>query len=123
MIELLAVAAAGAVGAPIRFLVDRYVQRRVATVFPWGTFVINASGVFALGLITGLAVHHGLGPLGRATLGTGLCGAYTTFSTFTYGTVRLIQDGAWWEAMVNVAASLGVGLLAAAAGTGVALVV
>jgi CrcB protein len=121
--EALVVAVAGAVGAPARYLLDRFVQGRVATVFPWGTFVINASGAFLLGVVTGLALHHGLGPLPRAALGPGLCGAYTTFSTFAYETVRLVEDGAWWEAAVNVAASLGVGLLAAGAGLGVTLVV
>ncbi len=123
MIEAVAIAVAGAVGAPARYLLDRFVQQRVATVFPWGTFVINASGAFLLGLITGLALHRGLGPLPRAALGTGFCGTYTTFSTYTYETVRLVEDRAWWEAVVNVAASLGVGLLAAGAGIGLALLV
>lgn len=121
MSEALAIAMAGALGAPARYLLDRLVQQRVATVFPWGTFVINASGAFLLGLVTGLALHGGLGPLPRAALGTGFCGAYSTFSTFTYETVRLVEDWAWWEAAVNVAASLGLGLLAAGAGLGVAL--
>ena len=119
----LAVAATGALGAPARYLVDIVVSDRRRGVFPWGTFVVNATGAFVLGLVTGLALHHGLSPSARTALGTGLCGAYTTFSTFGYETVRLIEDGAWWGAAVNVGASLAVGLVAGAAGLGLTLLV
>jgi len=120
-VTVLLVALGGAVGAPARFLVDGLVAGRARGVFPWGTFVVNASGAFVLGVLTGLGLHHGLGPLPRAALGTGLCGAYTTFSTFSYETVRLMEEGSLTEAALNVAASLIVGLLAGAAGLGPAL--
>jgi CrcB protein len=116
-----AVAATGAVGAPARYLVDSVVSDRRRGAFPWGTFVVNATGAFVLGFVTGLALHHGLPPSARTAVGTGLCGAYTTFSTFAYETVRLIEDRAWWEAALNIVASLAVGLLAGAAGLGLAL--
>ena len=115
------VALGGALGAPARFLVDALVAERARGVFPWGTFVVNASGAFLLGILTGLGLHHGLGPLPRAALGTGFCGAYTTFSTFSYETIRLVEEGSLLEAGLNVAASLALGLLGAGAGLGLAL--
>jgi CrcB protein len=118
----LVVAATGALGAPARYLVGIVVSDRRRGAFPWGTFVVNATGAFVLGFVTGLALHYGLPSSARTAIGTGLCGAYTTFSTFGYETVRLIEDRAWWEAVVNVVASLAVGLLAGAAGLGLALI-
>lgn len=114
-----AVVVAGALGAPARYLIDGYVQHLTVGAFPWGTFAVNISGSFVLGLITGLARYHGLGDLPRAALGPGLCGAFTTFSTFTFGTIRLTEEGAAEEAVKNVGFSLACGL--AAAGAGLAL--
>jgi fluoride exporter len=107
---------AAAVGAPARYLLDGWVQDRTAGAFPWGTFVVNTTGCLALGLLTGLGLYHGLGPTTRAVVGTGGLGAYTTFSTFTFETVRLAEEGAVEEALLNVGGSLVVGLVAAAAG-------
>jgi CrcB protein len=119
---LIGVAVAGAVGAPSRYVLDLLVQQRARGVFPWGTFVVNVTGSFLFGLLTGLAVHHGLGSVPKTVLGTGFCGAYTTFSTFSYETVRLLEEGAFLEAALNVLAGLGVALVAAAAGLGIAAV-
>ena len=120
---ILAVALAGAIGAPARYLLDTLVQERAAGVFPWGTFLVNSSGSFLLGLITGLALYHGLGDVPKTLAGTGFCGSFTTFSTFSYETVRLLEDGARFEAVANVAASVVVGLAAAALGMVVAAAV
>lgn len=106
----------GAVGAPARYLVDGLVQSRARGVFPWGTFVINISGSFVLGVVTGAALYHGLGPLPKTAVGTGFCGAYTTFSTFSYETVRLLEEGSVATASFNAIASVVVGLAAAAGG-------
>jgi fluoride exporter len=106
----------GAVGAPARYLVDGVVQSRARGVFPWGTFVINISGSFVLGVVTGAALYHGLGPLPKTAVGTGFCGAYTTFSTFSYETVRLLEEGSVATASFNAIASVVVGLAAAAGG-------
>ena len=97
--------AAGGGGAVARFLLDRAVVDRTRGVFPWGTLVINVTGSLLLGLITGLALHHGLSKSAKIVLGTGFCGAYTTFSTFSFETVRLIEEGALTEAFRNVAAT------------------
>jgi CrcB protein len=118
---LLLVMAAAAVGAPLRYIVDQVVQHRRDGAFPLGTFTINVTGSLLLGLLTGLARHHGLSAEALTVLGTGLLGGYTTFSTFSYETVRLLEDGALLEATLTVTASLAVGLLAAAAGLGVTL--
>ena len=107
---------AGAVGAPARYLLDGFVQDRTEGAYPWGTFAVNASGSFILGVITSLALHHGLSPAARTVLGTGLCGAYTTFSTFSFETVRLVEEGDAADAVRNVVASLAVGLAAAGLG-------
>jgi CrcB protein len=108
--------AAGAVGAPVRYLLDNAISSRTHGVFPWGTLVINVSGSFLLGLLTGLALFHGFPATPRLILGTGFCGAYTTFSTFAYETVRLAEEGAVNEAVRNALASLVLGAGAAAAG-------
>ncbi len=112
----IAVAVGGLLGAPCRYLLDRGINGRIETDLPWGTFVINISGAFLLGLLTGLTIARHLSPLGNALLGTGFCGAYTTFSTFTFESVRLLEDGRFFEAVANVSASVLIGLGAAAAG-------
>jgi fluoride exporter len=112
----LAFLAAAAIGAPARYLIDGFVQDRTAGAFPWGTFVVNVTGCLVLGVLTGLGLYHGLDATTRTVLGTGGIGAYTTFSTFTFETVRLAEEGAINEALRNVAASFLVGLAAASAG-------
>jgi len=112
----LAFLVAAALGAPARYLIDGLVQDRTDGAFPWGTFVVNVSGCLVVGAITGLGLYHGLGATTRTVVGTGGMGAYTTFSTFTFGTVRLAEEGAISEALRNVAASFVVGLAAASAG-------
>ncbi|HET9516185.1 MAG TPA: fluoride efflux transporter CrcB [Actinoplanes sp.] len=109
-----------ALGAPLRYLADRAVQQRHDSAFPWGTFTVNVVGSFIVGLlIRGTALHEVPGGLG-ALLGTGLCGALTTYSTFGYETVRLLTDRARAFAVLNVAASIGAGLGAAYCGLAVA---
>jgi CrcB protein len=112
---------AAAVGAPVRYVVDQAIQHRWPGAFPAGTLTVNVTGSLVLGLLTGLAAHHGLAPQALTVLGTGLFGGYTTFSTFSYETVRLLEEGAVVAAAVNVAGSLALGLAAAAAGLGLAL--
>lgn len=120
MITLLVVAAAGAIGAPTRYVLDQLVNRRTKDRYPWGTFVINSTGAFLLGLVTGLALYDGFGKLPAALVGAGFCGAYTTFSTFSYETLQLLEEGTMVAAVRNVVGSLVVGLLAAGAGLALA---
>jgi CrcB protein len=118
---VLAVALGGFVGAPARYLADRYVAGRVASDFPWGTFAINLSGSLLLGVLTGLDLHGQIEPSVQALLATGFCGAYTTFSTWSFETVRLFEEGDYAEAVTNALASLALGLVAAGAGLALGL--
>jgi fluoride exporter len=109
---LAGIAVAGALGALARYLLDGWISGR-GGLFPWGTFVINISGSFLLGLVftlftTRLAVQ----PWIRSSLTVGLLGAYTTFSTLTLETVQLAQDGQYLLALCNAAGSLVCGLVA-----------
>jgi fluoride exporter len=110
---ILAVLAGGMIGAPARYLVDRAIQARHDSVFPWGTLAINMTGCALIGFLLGAQRHLGLPPTAFALLGTGLCGGLTTFSTFSYETLRLLEDGSIGEAGVNVAISLVAGVLLA----------
>jgi CrcB protein len=103
----------GMVGAPLRYLTDRAVQSRHDSVFPWGTFAVNVTGCLILGVLTGAALAGAVGSQAQLLLGTGLCGALTTYSTFSYETLRLAETGARFYAVVNVAASVAAGLGAA----------
>ncbi len=114
------IALAGALGAPVRYLVDRFVQGRTQGVFPLGTFVINVSGSFLLGIIAGMALYHAFPDTPAAILGSGFCGAYTTFSTFTYETLALAEEGAYRAMFSNVLLSSIVPALAAGAGLALA---
>ncbi|MFD7997599.1 fluoride efflux transporter CrcB [Streptomyces mirabilis] len=106
----------GMVGAPLRYLTDRAVQTRHDTVFPWGTFAVNVVGCLILGLLTGAVTAGAAGSHLQLFLGTGLCGALTTYSTFSYETLRLTETGAGFYAAANVLVSVTVGLGAAFAG-------
>ena len=116
----LLVIAGAAVGAPLRYLTDRAVQSRHDTVFPWGTFTVNVVGSLVLGLITGAVLAGGMSTDAQLLIGTGLCGALTTYSTFSYETLRLAEDGARFFAAANVVASIVAGLGAAVTGTALA---
>jgi CrcB protein len=115
-----ALVVAGAVGSSVRYLVDIAITERTKGAMPWGTLVVNVTGSLLLGLLTGLALHHGLPKTARVVLGVGFCGAYTTFSSFTFETVRLLEEGASAEALRNVVGTFLAGSLAAAAGLALA---
>ena len=102
----MALVVAGAVGSSVRYLVDIAIAERVRSALPWGTLAINVTGSFVLGAVTGLAIYHGFPRATRVVLGVGFCGAYTTFSAFTFETVRLLEAGASVEAVRNVTATM-----------------
>ena len=83
------VAIAGAIGAPARYALERFVRARRPGDWPWGTFVVNVSGSLALGIVVGLVLAQGVDGDVRTIVGTGFLGAYTTFSTYAYETVRV----------------------------------
>ncbi|MYV98263.1 fluoride efflux transporter CrcB [Streptomyces sp. SID3343] len=114
--DVLLVALGAAVGAPLRYLTDQAVQRHHRTVFPWGTFVVNMVGSLILGLVTGATMASAGDHHVQLLLGTGLCGALTTYSTFSYETLRLTESGARFFAVANVTASILAGIGSAAMG-------
>ncbi|MEU6117821.1 fluoride efflux transporter CrcB [Streptomyces sp. NPDC047117] len=116
----LLVVAGAMVGAPLRYLTDRAVQARHDTVFPWGTFTVNVAGSLILGLLTGAVAAGAASSQVQLLVGTGLCGALSTYSTFSYETLRLAEGGARLFAAANAVGSVVAGLAAAFAGAAVA---
>jgi CrcB protein len=113
----LLIAVFGALGAMSRYAVDGWVSNTARGQFPWGTLAVNLAGSFALGILVELTTSRLLPhPNWRIALGIGFLGAFTTFSTFTYESVRLVEDSAYALALFNVVAMTTLGLTAAAAG-------
>ncbi|GAA4596619.1 CrcB protein [Actinoplanes octamycinicus] len=110
---LLMVALGAAIGAPLRYLTDRYVQARYGAGFPWGTLAVNVAGSLLLGLVLG----RPLSPTVTALVGTGFCGALTTYSTFSWETLTFARRGEQATAVAYVLVSLLAGLGAATLGT------
>jgi CrcB protein len=122
LLPYLLVGVGGFIGANARFVVARLVGALFDTRFPLGTFVINVSGSFLLGVL-GTIVVQKIMPSSEAmrlALGVGFLGAFTTFSTFEFETHALFEDGSWLTATTNIVASVVVGLVAVRAGIVVA---
>lgn len=113
---LLALALAGGLGAVARFVVDGAARERWGTRFPYGVLAVNVSGSLLLGLVAGLVLFAGAPGELRLVVGAGFCGGYTTFSTTSVDTVRLVQQGAFAAATANALGTLVLSLLAGAAG-------
>ena len=111
---VLLIALGAALGAPARYLTDRSVQGRHDSVFPWGTLTVNLVASLLLGIVTGAGRHLDANLV--TLIGTGFCGALSTYSTFSYETLRLATDGARFYAFCNVLVSLVAGIGAAALG-------
>ena len=113
MLKYLVVGAGGFLGAIARFWLGGYVSSKMGTHFPYGTFLINCSGSFFIGFIlTLLAERTHWSPNWRYLIPIGFIGAYTTFSTFEYETFRVIQDGEFLMAFLNVFLSVIAGFAA-----------
>jgi CrcB protein len=115
-VTVLLVALGAAVGATARYLTDRAMKARFGSTFPWGTLCVNVVGSFVLGLLVGLPVPPGW----AALLGTGFCGALTTYSTFSYEALLLTRERTPIGALAYVTLSVAAGLLLAWAGLTVA---
>ncbi len=115
MLSYLLVAAGAAVGAPLRYLTDRAVQLKHDSLFPWGTFTVNVTGSLLLGVLAGATIG-GSGSDLRLLIGTGLCGALTTYSTLSFETVRLLEQRARFFAVANLLGTIVAGLGAAVLG-------
>lgn len=111
---------AGGLGAGTRFVIDGLVRARVRTALPVGTIVINVTGSFLLGLLAGAVIAHAVPAELQAIAGTGFLGGYTTFSTASFETVRLIQSGRTGLALLNGIGTAAAAVAAAAAGLAIA---
>lgn len=103
----------GAVGAMLRYGLGAWVQGLLGPGFPWSTFLINITGSFLIGLVLRLSLEGALSPEWRLFLAVGMLGGYTTFSTFSWETLTLVQQGEWFKAFLYVTGSvvLGFGLV------------
>lgn len=103
------IAAGAALGGMLRYYLSGVVLRLAGGIFPWGTLVVNVTGCLFIGFFAALAGPEGrliVPPHIRLFVMTGFCGGYTTFSTFSFETLRLVQDGEWMYAGWNVASSV-----------------
>ncbi len=117
MVNVLAVALGGAIGASLRYAIAQLIGPRLRADFPLATLSVNVVGAFLLGIVMALAVERGeIGHWWRLFLSVGLLGGFTTFSTFAFETVELVHEGAYAVALLNAAGSVIAGLLAAVAG-------
>jgi fluoride exporter len=107
----------GGIGSIFRYLISLFIARHVPIAFPLGTFLVNFSGCFLIGMIYALGAKHGsFNPDWRLFLVTGICGGYTTFSTFSYDGLILLKQGASFYFLLYMLGSLTLGLLATFAG-------
>ncbi len=117
LMSVLALAGGAFVGASLRYLLTLLFAAWFGVVFPWGTLVANMLGCLLLGVFLAYAqATPDMSPTVRLAFSTGFCGSLTTFSTFTYETVTLLENDNWQLALLNVAASLTAGLLVIAGG-------
>jgi CrcB protein len=119
-VDLVLVGVGGFFGAIARRVVDLWVSGRADSAFPFGTLVVNLTGAFVLGLLFAWATERDVLPAEiRAPVMIGFIGAYTTFSTWMLESWRLVEDGAWQLAALNIAGSVALGLVAVVAGLAV----
>jgi CrcB protein len=106
------VAIGSAIGGVARFLLQQFIQRRVATTFPYGTLGVNLLGCLVIGIVVGLADKGNiLSPNGRIFLAVGLCGGFTTFSSFINENHSMLQDGELLNTFIYISASVILGLI------------
>ena len=114
--NLLLVVLGGGIGAGGRYLIGGWLNAHLGTGFPWGTFAVNATGSLLIGLVFGLAQRGSLPPATTLFLAVGVLGGFTTFSAFSYETMRLLANGSFGASFLNVAGQFAVGLIAVYAG-------
>ena len=117
-----AVMIGGAIGSALRYAMSTWIAEASHSTFPWGTLAVNILGSLVIGLFTGLTGPDGpmlVSPVGRAFVTIGILGGFTTFSSFSFQTMLLLQDGQWFPAVGNILSS--VVLCLVATGGGIAL--
>ena len=115
--DIAAVVAGAGIGGGLRYILGGWIAERWGASFPWGTFVVNISGAFLLGVVMALSVERSLiPPAWRLFLGVGILGGYTTFSTLSYESVALMQRGLVMQGALNMFGSALAGIAAVSAG-------
>jgi len=113
---LLYVGTGGFLGSVARYAISRWMNQQILSSIPWGTMTVNIAGCFIIGLIYALAFKSDLAPEWRLLIATGFCGGFTTFSSFSYENIALLQDGQFGAALFYIGGSLLLGLAATVAG-------
>ncbi|MDV2990170.1 MAG: fluoride efflux transporter CrcB [Dehalogenimonas sp.] len=114
---VLMIGVAGALGAVSRYALSGSVYALLGQSFAYGTLVVNVLGSLAIGLVMQLGIATDMfSPNVRTAVAVGFLGAFTTFSTFSYETVQMIQDGAWGPALLNILANVTICIIAVLAG-------
>uniref|UniRef100_A0A7V4KDK6 Fluoride-specific ion channel FluC n=1 Tax=Fervidobacterium pennivorans TaxID=93466 RepID=A0A7V4KDK6_FERPE len=116
-IKLLSVGTGGFLGSVLRYLISLWLNKRYPTsLIPYGTFAVNVTGSFFLGVIMQIAFYIPMNELVRLFFTTGIMGGLTTFSTLTYETMALVYNGSYFAAALNILINLSIGLLSALGG-------
>ncbi len=118
-LRVLVLSLGGALGVNARYWLSVLIARWTGIRFPWATILINVTGSFAIGFLAVYLTHRWTNPLGRLLLVTGFLGGYTTFSSFTYESLKLWEDGEWELSLANTFGSVAAGLVAVTLGVAV----
>jgi CrcB protein len=102
----------GAIGSILRYLASTLISTKILSGFPWGTLLINITGCFIIGVVYAFAEKNSISPEWRFFLATGICGGYTTFSTFSLESFSLLRDGHYFYASAYISSSVILGILA-----------
>lgn len=114
---ILLVGSGGFIGSVMRYLVQYYMEKSLTSTFPWGTFIANIAGSFIIGIVFALAEKGNLiSAEWRIFLAVGICGGFTTFSSFAYNNLTMLNEKAWGSLFLNVGGNLFLGILAVYAG-------
>ena len=111
-LKLLYVGVGGFFGAVLRYWISGWVYQLTGTDFPYGTLVVNLIGAFLLGIFMAVALQANISTAMRHLVAIGMLGAFTTFSTFSYETLQLLQHGELWRGLLNIGVSIIAGLIA-----------
>lgn len=114
--QMLWIGIGGFLGANARYAFGRWIGHHLGIAFPWGTGIVNVTGAFLIGVIFTLLTDRVDDPMWRQLVIVGFLGGYTTFSSFTFESVTMMQDGRWMPALAYIVGSNALGLLACFAG-------
>jgi CrcB protein len=110
---ILLVGSGGFIGSVMRYLVQYYMEKNLESTFPWGTFIANVAGSFIIGMVFALAEKGNLmNAEWRIFLAVGICGGFTTFSSFAYNNLSMLNERAWGSLFLNTGGNLFFGILA-----------